>query len=76
MATVITEADAQSRFPELVERVLHGEDIEIARDEDVRLKLVPIGKRYRVPGRHRGEFTVPDSFFDPMTDEELADWGL
>lgn len=76
MATVITQSDAQSQFPELVERVLHGEDIMITRGQDVKLRLVPVGKRYRVPDRLRGKYKTPDSFFDPLTDEELEDWGL
>lgn len=76
MATVITEADAQARFPEIVDRALRGEDVTITRGDDVKLSLVAVGKRHRVPGRLRGQFTVPDSFFDPMTDEELKDWGL
>ncbi len=76
VATVIQESEAQIRFPELIDRVLGGEDIVIARDEGVRMMLVPVGKRPRKPGRLRGQFTIPDSFFDPMTDEELAERGL
>ena len=32
----------------------------------------PTGKR--PIGLFKGEFTVPDQFFEPMTDEELDEW--
>jgi hypothetical protein len=38
------------------------------------VKLAPIEsapKKNRVPGAWKGPFTVPDSFFDPLPEEEL-----
>lgn len=75
MATVISEGEAQADIGRLIDRALGGEDIVIARNDEVVLSLVPIGKRSRVPGKFKGQFSLPDSFFDPMTEEELKEWG-
>lgn len=31
-------------------------------------------KGKRILGQHKGLFTVPDEFFEPMSEEELAEW--
>lgn len=33
-----------------------------------------VEKRKRVPGRFKGRMSLPDSFFDPLPEEELAAW--
>ena len=63
---------AKNSLSELVERAVNGEEVVIARRNVPAVKLVPIGDRAeRVRGRWRGVFTVPDSFFDPLPDDEL-----
>ena len=31
-------------------------------------------KKKRVPGRFKGQMSLPDSFFDPLPEDELAAW--
>ena len=75
MATVPIE-EAKVQLDALFARALSGEEIVIANGTAGSVLLAPIsGKRKRVPGRFQGQFTLPDSFFDPMTEEELKEWG-
>ena len=69
----ISEAKAQlSRLLALAEA---GEEVVIARKGVPVARLVAIPKkRTPQPGRWKGVFTVPDSFFDPLPEEELARW--
>ena len=36
--------------------------------------VAPAAKKKRVPGRFKGRMSLPDSFFDPLPDDELAAW--
>ncbi|MEI9851341.1 MAG: hypothetical protein WDN24_11430 [Sphingomonas sp.] len=38
------------------------------------MPLNPVPKPPRTPGRLKGLIHVPDSFFDPLPDEELDAW--
>ena len=40
----------------------------------VRLTPIEPQTKRRTPGRYKGMFEVPDSFFDPLVEEELALW--
>jgi len=33
-----------------------------------------VEKKKRVPGRFKGQMSLPDSFFDPLPEDELAAW--
>ena len=57
-------------------RVAAGEKIIIARAGKPTAKLVPLSpmKKTRGYGLLKGEFTLPDSFFEPLPEEELAAW--
>ncbi len=79
MATVpIEEAEAQLRT--LVARAAAGEFVEIGDPGLPRVRLVPVidealkEARRRGYGSMRGQFTVPDSFFDPLPEQELRLW--
>lgn len=65
--------DAKNSLSELVERAVNGEDVVIARRNVPAVRLVPVEeqKPKRVFGAMRGMFTVPDSFFDPLPDDEM-----
>jgi hypothetical protein len=43
----------------------------ISGSEDVVVETHPM---QRVPGLWKGEFDIPDSFFDPLPPEELEGW--
>ena len=80
--TKITLDQAKADLPALIERVLAGEDIVIAAgDKLVRLAPYPaevgfdeVTARRRGFGSMKGQFEVPDSFFEPLPEEELKLW--
>jgi prevent-host-death family protein len=63
-------AQAKSRFSELVDKALLGEEIVISRDNKPLLKLVPVGSSIRrAPGSAKGEILyVADDFDAPLSD--------
>ena len=76
MATVPLE-EAKQQLDALFARVEAGEQIIVESSGAGKVMLVSMSEaERRGAGRFRGQFTVPDSFFDPMTDEELKDWGF
>jgi prevent-host-death family protein len=68
---------AQAYLSRLIERACAGEEIIIARNNEPVVKLVPIEapRRKRQRGSLEGKLVVPDSFFDPLPDDELDAWG-
>jgi prevent-host-death family protein len=75
MAT-FTVHQAKTNLSKLIEKAEAGEDVVIARGDKPAVRLVPVAKAHpkRKPGAYKGEFTVPDSFFDDLPEEELAAW--
>lgn len=77
MATTVKMHEAKTHLSSLVARALAGEEIVIARGDKPQVKLVPVeGKKPRVPGSMKGQFTIDDRFFEPLPDEELDAWGF
>ncbi len=58
---------------QLSKLIAEGEEVVIARYGEPVARLVPIRPpaAKRVPGSARGQFTVPNTFFDPLPDEIL-----
>ncbi len=74
MATVTVHA-AKTQLSKLIARALDGEEVVIARGSVPVVKLVPVTpKPRRQFGALKGKLTVPDSFFEPMSEEELRLW--
>ena len=68
--------DAKNSLSDLVERAVNGEEIVIARRNLPAVRLTPVvEKPKRVFGASKGLFTVPDSFFDPLPDDEMEGLG-
>jgi prevent-host-death family protein len=68
---------AKTHLSQLIERACAGEEVVIARNNEPMVKLVPIQPRpKRRFGSLKGQIVIHDSFFDPLSDEELEDWGL
>jgi prevent-host-death family protein len=69
--------DAKTHFSKLIERVLLGEEIVIAKAGRPVAKLVPIApeSRDRQPGSAKGTFVVPPDFDAPLPDDVIAEWG-
>ena len=66
---------AKTHLSRLLVQVEAGEEVIIARNGNPVARLVSCKKRRkRKPGSMAGHFTVPDSFFDPLPEEELAAW--
>lgn len=66
--------DARTRFSALLERAHAGEEIILAKAGKPYARLVPLeSPPPRVPDRYRDE--VPDSFFEPLPEEELSAWN-
>ncbi len=73
--TTVNVHEAKTHLSRLLKRVEAGEDVVIARNGNPVAQLVSCQKRgKRKPGSMAGLFTVPDSFFDPLPEEELAAW--
>ena len=74
---IVTIHKAKTELSKLLKRVEAGEEIIIARGDKPVARLVPaepIVKKSRGRGAWKGKFTLPDSFFDPLPDDELDAW--
>ena len=61
--------EAKTNLSRLVQRVLRGEDIVIAKAGKPLVRLVPISDytdAVRLPGSARGEVQIADDFDDPL----------
>jgi prevent-host-death family protein len=67
---------AANDLEQLIDRALTGEEIVITRDGVPVVKLEPV--QVELPRRQRGSLEgrviVPDSFFAPLPERELAGW--
>jgi prevent-host-death family protein len=68
---------AKTHLSRLIERACAGEEIVIARNHEPAVRLVPVDaeRPRRQRGALRGQVIVPDSFFDPLPEEELEAWN-
>lgn len=76
--TEVTIHAAKTQLSKLVARAEAGEEVLIVRgrEREPVAKLVPVrAKRGPTPGFLKGQIEVPDSFFDPLPDDELEAWG-
>ncbi len=72
---IVNIHEAKTNLSRLLKRAEAGEEVVIARNGKPVARLTPVRKQgERQPGSMEGYFTVPDSFFDPLPEEELALW--
>ncbi len=73
-----TVHQAKTNLSKLLRKAARGEEVIIARGKKPVAKLVSLEKppKKRVPGRLKGKIRIHPSFYDPMTAEELAEWGI
>lgn len=78
MMTTVTIHQAKTNLSKLLVMVEAGEEVVIARGKEAIAQIIPLKKKgKRQYGSLKGIMAVPDeSAFAPMTDEELAEWGL
>jgi prevent-host-death family protein len=69
---------AKADFVNLVEKAIRGEEVIISRDGKPVAKLVALSPKpaKRVPGRWKDKISYAPDAFDPLSKEELADWGI
>lgn len=78
MTTTVNVHDAKTQLSKLLAEVERGEDVVIARRGQPVARLVRYERKQRAP---LGWLKLPgppidESVFDPMTDDELREWGL
>ena len=72
---VVNVHQAKTQLSRLLTRVEAGEDVVIARRGQPVARLVACAARVkRQPDVLKGKIAVPDTFFDPLPEEELAAW--
>ncbi|MGH9740895.1 MAG: type II toxin-antitoxin system Phd/YefM family antitoxin [Candidatus Acidiferrum sp.] len=73
-----TVHEAKTNLSKLLRKAENGEDVVIARGSKPVAKLIALTckRKKRVPGSFKGKIHIHPSFFDPMTKEELAEWGI
>ena len=72
---VVNVHKAKTELSRLLARVEAGEDVVIARRGQPVARLVACAARVkRQPDVLKGKIVVPDTFFDPLPEEELAAW--
>ena len=65
--------EAKTRLSELLGRVERGEEVVVARAGIPVARLVPVDLSWRRPFGTM-QFEIPDSFFEPLPEAELAAW--
>ena len=72
---VVNVHQAKTELSRLLARVEAGEDVVIARRGKPVARLVACKAPVkRQPDVLKGKIVVPDTFFDPLPEEELAAW--
>ena len=67
--------EAKTQLSRLLARVEAGEDVVIARRGEPVARLVGCKPRSRrQPDVLKGKIVIPESFFDPLPEDELAAW--
>ncbi len=72
---VVNVHQAKTQLSRLLAQVENGEEVIIARNGKPVARLVGVQKRgKRQPDIFKGKIVIPDSFFDPLPEEELKAW--
>ncbi len=73
--TTVNVHEAKTNLSKLLVRVEEGEEVVIARSGKPVARLVSCKpKRKPQAGVWKGKINIHDSFYDPMTEEELKLW--
>lgn len=76
-----TVHQAKTQFSRLLKEVEAGKEVIVTRGKKPVAKLVPMAEtvpasRKSLAGSYASRVTCSDDAFDPLTDEELVQWGL
>ncbi|MBU2379459.1 MAG: type II toxin-antitoxin system prevent-host-death family antitoxin [Alphaproteobacteria bacterium] len=79
--TVVTVHHAKTHLSKLIAAAERGEEVVIARGNKPAVRLVPAAVEIapkpqvvRTPGRLKGLVSLDESFFEPMSEEDLQLW--
>jgi len=74
--TSVSVHEAKTHLSRLLREIAEGREIEITNRNRVVARIVPPAPRKKKPllGALKGQFTVDGSFFEPLSEEELALW--
>lgn len=76
--TTVTVHEAKTHLSKLIAAAERGEEVVIARGNKPAVRIVPVEPEAKQPKRQfgvlKGQLSVPDSFFDPLPEEELRLW--
>ena len=75
MTQIVNVHEAKTHLSRLLAQVEAGEEVVIARNGKPVAQLVrckPMARRQ--PDVLKGKIVIPDSFFDPLPEEELSFW--
>jgi prevent-host-death family protein len=74
--TTVSVHEAKTHLSRLIERVLAGEEIVVARNKEPVIKLVPAAPPKKKPLlgalKDQVRFDLEDGFFDPLPEEYLG----
>jgi len=75
--TIVSVHEAKTHLSRLIEKVLAGEEVVIARNKEPVVRLIREAPPKKKPllGAFKGQFTLDDGFFEPLPDDELARWN-
>ena len=73
-----TVHQAKTNRSKLLRKAARGEEVIIARGKKPVAKLVALSAqtKKRIPGRLKGKIWYTPDVFDPLTKEQLSDWGI
>lgn len=73
-----TVHEAKTHLSKLLKQVEEGREITIARGKKPVAKIVPIAgeRKQRIPGALKGKISAAPDAFNPLTREELKEWGI
>ncbi len=76
--TTVSVHEAKTHLSRLIEKVLAGEEVVIARNKEPVVRMIREAPPKKKPllGAFKGQFELDDGFFDPLPEEELQAWGL
>jgi prevent-host-death family protein len=74
--SIVTIHKAKTNLSRLIEKASAGEEVIIARGSKPVARLVAVGevKGKRQPGALKGKLIVGQEFFEPLPQDELANW--
>ncbi len=77
MTTTVSVHEAKTHLSRLIEQVLAGEEVTVTRNREPVIRLVAAvpARKKSLLGAMAGRLgPIPDSFFEPLSEEELVAW--